>query len=59
MIYTINSFENLDRIMRKATKNKLSFESLETLRQKGKKSSGERKRARQRAANSLERQETE
>ncbi|MFH1956536.1 MAG: hypothetical protein ABIJ28_02720 [Patescibacteria group bacterium] len=26
MIYTTNSIENLNRIIRKATKNKLSFE---------------------------------
>ena len=31
MIYTTNSIENLNRIVRKATKNKLSFESPETL----------------------------
>ena len=31
MIYTTNSIENLNRIIRKATKNKLSFESPETL----------------------------
>jgi transposase-like protein len=31
MIYTTNSIENLNRAIRKATKNKLSFESPETL----------------------------
>lgn len=31
MIYTTNSIENLNRVIRKATKNKLSFESPETL----------------------------
>ncbi len=31
MIYTTNSIENLNRIVRKSTKNKLSFESPETL----------------------------
>lgn len=31
MLYTTNSIENLNRIIRKATKNKLSFESPETL----------------------------
>lgn len=31
MIYTTNSIENLNRIIRKATKNKLSFESPENL----------------------------
>jgi len=31
MIYTTNSIENLNRIIRKATKNKLSFEKPEYL----------------------------
>lgn len=31
MIYTTNSIENLNKIIRKATKNKLSFESPESL----------------------------
>jgi transposase-like protein len=31
MIYTTNSIENLNRIIRKATKNKLSFESPDNL----------------------------
>jgi len=31
LIYTTNSIENLNRVIRKATKNKLSFESPETL----------------------------
>jgi putative transposase len=31
MIYTTNSIENINRLIRKATKNKLSFESPETL----------------------------
>jgi len=31
LIYTTNSIENLNRAIRKATKNKLSFESPETL----------------------------
>ena len=31
MIYTTNSIENLNRVIRKATKNKLSFESPDNL----------------------------
>ena len=31
MIYTTNSIENLNRIIRKGTKNKLSFESPDSL----------------------------
>ena len=31
MIYTTNSIENLNRVIRKATKNKLSFETPDNL----------------------------